>query len=341
MKFILFKLFFGVLFLLKTSMASCQTDSLVYFFDKDYNFCKAESLVYVGIGIKEKGMIKFSNYINATGILVSEGYFTDSTLAVKEGVFIFYDSLGYKVSEGGFYKNKEEGPWLEWKQSRLNDTIYKLSDSSYYENGHLISRVSFQYHSNDRLSSRNFQDYQKKIKDISMWDDKGTLTSKVFWIDGTGDQTFYYENGNIKSISHSQKGKHTSTKQYNEDGSEMSKQELKKREEDFANRMKEIRQTAEKNQPRFPGGSAGFISYLEHHIKFPESFLNQIQPGEKIKISFRLNQDGFAYDIEVLEFENYDLQQAVANAFKNMPAWNMNGHKKFGPITYMLNVSRF
>lgn len=335
------KCFLGVLLLLKTVMASCQGDSLVYFFDKDYNFCKAENLMYVGIGIKERGMIKFSSYINATSILVAEGYFTDSTLAVKEGFFSFYDSLGYKVSEGLFHNNKESGPWSAWKRSHFNDTIYILSDSSFYENGNLISQTSFQYHSNGRISSRNFQDYPKEIKDISMWNDKGTLTSKVLWIDGTGDQTFYYENGNIRTIYHSRKGKHVSTKEYNEDGSEMTKHELKKREEDFANKMKEMRQSAEENLPRFPGGSAGFVSYLEHHIKFPDSFLNQIQPGERIKISFRLNQDGFAYDIEVLEFDNYDLKQAVADAFKSMPAWNMKGHKKFGPITYTLNVSRF
>src|SRR5260221_14708483 len=99
MKATAFRFFLLALSIEYSSTAFCQSDSLIYFFDKDYNYCKKDDLIYIGFGIKENGKIKFISYVNLTGIPTIEGYYTDSTLAIKDGSFTFYDSLGYRVSE--------------------------------------------------------------------------------------------------------------------------------------------------------------------------------------------------------------------------------------------------
>jgi len=169
----------------------------------------------------------------------------------------------------------------------------------------------------------------------------GQLRSKAFWINNTGDEKWFYPNGNIYSVSYSKKGQIISTKYYHEDGSEMTTKEFRAKEDKMKKELQQMQSTVQEAQPYFPGGAAGFRSYMEHHVQFPADFLKQLPLGEKIKISFRLNQGGYAYDIKVLEFQNFDLQNAIINAFKNMPAWNMKGYKDFGPVTYVLNVSRY
>ncbi|SRR5260221_13188210 len=98
MKFFIPKGLFIISLLLTATIVFSQKDSIAYFFDKDFNSCKQENLIYIGFGVKENRMIKFTNYIGATGMLVMEGYFTDSTLAVKQGLFTYYDDSGYKIS---------------------------------------------------------------------------------------------------------------------------------------------------------------------------------------------------------------------------------------------------
>ena len=329
--------------LLLTSLCYCQKDSMVYFFDKDYASCKKEDLKYVGFGVKEKGGIKFTCFVGATGVLTTEGFFSDSTLAVKQGLFRYYDDAGYKISEGRYKDNKEDGVWLGWHHgdANFNDSSYYLNDSSYFENGETVTQVSFNYYANGVLLSRYFSDYRKKIKDITTWNEQGQIRSKAFWANDTGDETWFYPNGNIYSVTISKKGKVISKKYFNVDGQEMTRTEVKNADRNFENQLQNLKKEAQESQPYFPGGAAGFRSYMEKHVQFPPDFLRQLPLGETVRISFKLNQSGFAYDIKVLEFQNFDLQNAIINAFKYMPAWDMKGRKDFGPIVYALTVSRY
>src|SRR5690242_6596006 len=140
--------------LLLTSLCYCQKDSMVYFFDKDYASCKKEDLKYVGFGVKEKGAIKFTCFVGATGVLTTEG-----------------------LSEGRYKDNKEDGVWLGWHHgdANFNDSSYYLNDSSYFENGETVTQVSFNYYANGVLLSRYFSDYRKKIKDITTWNEQGQI----------------------------------------------------------------------------------------------------------------------------------------------------------------------
>ena len=185
----LLRVLLGIILITKISVGLAQHDSLIYLFDKNFNVCSPENTFYTGIGIKENGRIHFLNYIDSTGVLTIEGFFTDSTLATREGYFIYYDNLGLKLLEGNFHNNKEDGLWLTWDKDPLNDTALKVGDSSYYNNGELVSGISFKYHSNGQLFSRNFQDSRKKIKGIMTWDVNGNLETNGLWVDGEGDDT--------------------------------------------------------------------------------------------------------------------------------------------------------
>jgi antitoxin component YwqK of YwqJK toxin-antitoxin module len=335
------RILIGILLVTKTSIGLAQHDSLVYLFDKNFNVCSPEKSIYTGIGIKENGRIHFLNYIDSTGVLTIEGFFTDSTLTTREGYFIYYDNVGLKLLEGNFHNNKEDGVWISWNKQLLKDTVLRVGDSSYYSNGVVVSSIALQYHQNGELYSRSFNDSRTKTRGTTTWNDNGTVAGIGLWVNGEGDDAHYYENGKTKSITHFTKKNKRSVRKFAEDGHEKTKEELEDEEKQFQEELHAITEKAYKNVPYFSGGSAGFKNYLERRIKFPKSFIDQMPPGEKIVISFYLNQDGFAYDVKTLSYQNSELMDAIVTAFNGMPAWDMKGHKKYGPFTYTLNVTRF
>ncbi len=334
MKLIIIKIICTTLLLVKSTDAVCQKDSTVYFFDRDYNFCKQENLVYVGFGIKEKGRIKFSSYIDATGVRVIDGYFTDSTLAVKEGAFIFYDSGGNKESEGNYIKNKKEGYWLSWELGRV-------MDSAYYEDDEAIMETMFNYNTNGKLIRRMFRDPRKKIEDNTEWDENGFMSSNSHWINGTGDQINYYPDGRVKSIAHSSKGKLNSTKKYTEEGTLKTKKDLKKDNAIAEEKLDEMIKGMNEKAPSFPGGKDAFKVFMENHIQIPGNVMNNLNPNEQLTFSFSLNQDGKAYDVKVNAIGNFDMEAEVNRVLNLMPAWDMKGYKQYGPINckvYLIDI---
>ena len=55
-------------------------------------------------------------------------------------------------------------------------------------------------------------------------------------------------------------------------------------------------------------------------------------------LSFMLNEQGYAYDIKMIDFTNGDLESLFRNILEHMPAWKMKGLKQFGPIVKSFNI---
>src|SRR5262245_35485152 len=124
MKRVISRIILFLFFYLPASVSFCQ-DSLIYFFDKDYKSSDAEKAVYVGIGVKEKGKIRFTNYNNKNSLVVFKGWFSDSTLSVRDGLFTFYDSTGLEANEGLYRNGKEEGYWITWRSGNVDSILYQ------------------------------------------------------------------------------------------------------------------------------------------------------------------------------------------------------------------------
>lgn len=326
-----------LLFALPSLAAFSQYDSLAYFFDKDLAPCERSRAAYVGFGVKQNGLIHFTNYTHPGGLPVMEGDFTDSTLAVKDGHFIYYDASGNEESSGRYAANVKQGYWITQRNGRI-------TDSAFYQKGNELLTVSLTYHSSGRLATRLVINNQQDKKEFTHWYEDGTPQSMSVWVGGTGDRTNYNEDGTVYSIDTYEKGRIVSSRYYRKDGTEMDAKEVKQVQKQAAGglrqKMDQMKAKAEETQPSFPGGSAGLRSFFEKNLQFPQSFLNQVQPGETITISFSLKETGYPYDVKVLNFENFDLQRAVTLVVEKMPKWNMKGHKNFGPINYTLTIHR-
>lgn len=94
------------------------------------------------------------------------------------------------------------------------------------------------------------------------------------------------------------------------------------------------------NGPSYPGGPAGFSSFFSRNFKPPQNYSAGEFP-ESVTVTFYLDKAGFAKNIQVSGTSNRDLEIEITTVFRRMAAWNMNGLKSFGPITYTINLSGY
>lgn len=308
---------------------TAQSDTLSYYYDKDLNNCSKNTAYYYGRGIKENGKIRFAIYNRTNGNILFKGFFTDSSLQVKDGPFTYYDSEGLEGSEGVYVNDMEDGYWKEWRDGHLTDSIL-------FNKGEEIARITFLYYENDSLESRVLNDSRTNTKEMTTYDDSGRLTRKAAWIDGTGDQVNYYTNGRIKSVEKYKKNIRESVTYFNEEGTEISEKEIKKEQE---TRMANLRKDLQTYTPEFPGGTKALHSYFERNFRPPSNMGQQATIVEFMNVQFYLDKKGYAYDIKVENSANFELLQAVQTLFRNMPPWNMKGLSSFGPVYYRFQLT--
>ncbi|HMK26803.1 MAG TPA: hypothetical protein VK483_12305 [Chitinophagaceae bacterium] len=320
---------------------SGQSNNLIYYFDKDLNLTAASTASYLGYGVREKGKIKFSTYRIPSHTILMKGYFTDSTLAVKDGLFTYYDSLGFVESEGIYKDDREEGFWLFWED--------RLSDSMYYEKGQLLTEVSFTYHPGTELvASRIFMNYKTMIREILQWDTTGRLISKGFSMKGDREIYTYYPNGKVKEIQRNVSDEDPSTRYFTETGEEITKEVEKEKAKNKPDTdLSGFPSGGDK--PVYPGGRDEFFDFIKRNLKTAKNYLSTtlqrdgnptggITKSTLLKLSFMLDKKGHAKDIKV-DGEVNPLKIELASLVGRMPSWKMNGLESYGPINIILNIS--
>jgi antitoxin component YwqK of YwqJK toxin-antitoxin module len=262
MKAIITRYIFVLTVVLSSGYCFSQNDTVTYYLDQNQRLCVKEKAVYVAKGAYENEKFKLSYFEFATGKLVSEIRYTDLTLAVKDGLFAEYDEEGHVLTKGIYVNNKEEGCWLRWNRGHLIDSII-------FENGMSVFSLSFSYNQDEILESRILNDSRTKTLEITSYDVDGNLSRNTKWIGGTGDQIYYYPNGQVKTIEKYKDKKIVSIEHYLPDGTKISEKEFKKQQEKI---MADFRKQMEEKSPSFPGGNAGFRSFFEKNFRTPQSF---------------------------------------------------------------------
>jgi antitoxin component YwqK of YwqJK toxin-antitoxin module len=299
----------------------------VYFFDSNAEICSKENAYYIAKGTKEKDTLRLSFHVEKTGILVMEATYTDSTLAVKNGFFALYSEEGKGImKKGNFINNLEDGYWIEWNDGHLTDSVL-------FENGTDILRITYSYYKKGNLSGRILNDSRTKTSELSSYDEDGNLVRYSKWINGSGDQTYYYSNGQAKTIETFIDKKIISIKNYKKDGTEVVDTKSKKKGE----KTEEVNNQMITGAPSYPGGPAGFQSFFSRNFKPPQS-LGRDGFSELVTVTFYLDKSGFAYNIRITGASNRDVETEVLAVFRRMAAWTMNGHQSFGPITYTISL---
>ena len=331
MKDILQKTLFLFLFTRFSSAVFAQTDSVFYFFDDNEDRCTKERAVFVAKGIKENNKIKLSYFIRSSGIKIMQVTYTDTTLRTRDGEYFLQHETGYMMKNGRYTNGKEEGYWLYWDEKHLTDSVL-------YEDGKDIIRISYAYYSNGVLYTRTLNDSRTKTTEFTSYDKDGNLERNTNWVNGTGDQIYYYPDGKIKKLEEYKKKKMVSVAYFKPDGSKMKEKEFRKTEEkdNASNKKAADEVTATPGMPpSYPGGSTGFMSFFQRNFKAPESLRGMSQ---RVTVTFFLDKAGFAYDIRVTGSSDRNVEIEVLTVFRRMAAWTMNGYKSYGPITYTIEL---
>lgn len=313
------------------SYSFCQKDSVIMYFDTNAELCEKADAFYIAKGIRDNNGVKLSFFIMSSNIRVMESGYTDTTLSVKNGPFVLYEDDGIRMIKKGHYTdNKEDGYWLSWKE--------RLTDSTYYEQGVAVRKVSFTYHEgSDKLASRTVDDNGKETGETMRWDTSGLLVSKTLRIRSDEETHFYYTNGKIKEIERRPFGQQPSSKYYSQSGKDITKQILKEKEQ---NEQILSDWPTGGDKPAFPGGRKEFFDFIFRNLKFSPGYASTVYVGRstKIDISFMLDHAGNPKDITVKGVV-HDMEVEVTSLIRRMPSWKMNGLKKYGPIRISLDIS--
>ncbi len=321
-------LFSFFLFIFCSTIISGQIGQLVYYFDDDLNIVPDSAAKYVVVGMKENNRLKVSSYKLPSRTIIMKGYFIDSTLAVKDGLFTYYDSLGIPESEGLYRNNLEEGLWLSWKN--------RTSDSVYYEKAMEVRKISITYHEgSEKLESRTSYDNKKGTGETLRWDTSGVLLSKTFRIRSDEETEFYYPNGKVKEIERRPFGQSPISTYYSQTGKNITKQVLKEREQD------ELMLSDWPNggdKPAYPGGREEFFDFIKRNFKPIQPMTLTVGSSITMKISFMLDKSGNPKDINVEGGWQND-RITLLSVIRRMPSWKMNGLESYGPINVSLHLT--
>ena len=165
----------------------------IYYFDDNLNSTDKSKSVSTGMGIIENNLFKLIVLNNLTNQPVMIAFFTDSSLAVKQGLFQSFFKNGLKESVGNYESNLENGLWIKW------DSEGRIIDSTNYEKGRKITETHLVYHRNGiMLSVSHINFTADTISETKNYDDSARLVSEVSFA-GQKGLLKYYDKGNLTS----------------------------------------------------------------------------------------------------------------------------------------------
>ena len=166
-------LFVAMAFLFFTSFG--QNAKYVYYFDAHLDICPQSQSVFTGHGSIENNLVKVDVADNISKKLVLSAHFTDSSLAVSQGLFQSYFTNGILESQKNFENNIPDGLWEKW------DSTGHLVDSVIYKHGTKTDSTNFYYYKNGMLSAHSFTDFKNdKFRSIA-YDDSGKIIMETLF----------------------------------------------------------------------------------------------------------------------------------------------------------------
>ena len=183
-----YKIFLLCLIVLFTCLSSFSQSKYVYYFDVTLNTTEKSKSVFTGFGSIENNLLKLQVLYNLTKQTVMLAHYTDSSLAVSQGLYQSYFINGVKESEGNYENNKEDGLWKKW------DSTGHLIDSSVYDHGKKISAATFTYYKTGSFSY-HFDDFKNDKMQTVSYNDSGKITREVSFTGQNGIVKHYNKEG--------------------------------------------------------------------------------------------------------------------------------------------------
>jgi antitoxin component YwqK of YwqJK toxin-antitoxin module len=163
-----------------------QGKRYVYYLDYNLDVCDKAASVFTGHGILQNNLLNLKVYANQNPeVVLLIANFTDSSLAVNQGLFQTFYIDGSVETECNYENNEINGTWKKW------DSTSHLTDSINYDHGKKIDSAAFYYFKNGALSSYHITNFENdQFRQIN-YNDSGKITSEVFFTGQKGVMKIY------------------------------------------------------------------------------------------------------------------------------------------------------
>ena len=163
-----------------------QGKRFLYYFDDKLQAVKKSKATFTGTGTMEGGLMILQIVDNKTNQALIVEHYTDSSLAVSQGLSQWFYPSGLKELEGNYDNNKKNGLWKKWDKSG------RLVDSTIYDHDQKISSTTFKYYKNGR--SYRYEDFKNnKMQETHI--DSGKVTMEAAFSGNTGIVKSYTKEG--------------------------------------------------------------------------------------------------------------------------------------------------
>lgn len=89
--------------------------------------------------------------------------------------------------------------------------------------------------------------------------------------------------------------------------------------------------------PEFPGGLRAFMQWMNTHIVYPQSCIDEKRQGS-ITLTFIVNEKGYATDFEVKNAFDTRIYRSAMDALKTMPKWKPGTDDKGDPTPVRITM---
>lgn len=168
----------------------------VYYFDKNLGITEKSNSVFTGHGVLKDGLLNLHVYANDlpdVALLIAN--FTDSSLAVNQGLFQSFYFNGKKETECNYDNNQLNGPSRKWDEKSV------LIDSLVYDHGKLTDSARFYYFNHGKLSSYNVTHFENDQFEQHDYNDSGRLVYEFYFKGNKGVRKEYNSSGDVKTDS--------------------------------------------------------------------------------------------------------------------------------------------
>jgi TonB family protein len=279
------------------SATSLSIDTTIIFMDYFGRIQELKNATFQRKVWKENG--KYRMIINdlTTGSPNRNGWFADSALKEKSGVFEDFHTNG-RIKDSGRYEGKlKMGTFKTW-----------------HENGHVNSIRHFK---NDL-----------PVDTGKAFDPEGRLILlSVTNHEGNGMETSYYPGGSIKQTGSLMSGKKEGTWTiHREDGTKMMQVEFIKDSVTLTHCFgMDGKSPAEGNcvyekSANFPGGLAGWRNFLTTKLVYPRIAIQKEIQGT-VMVGFIVEKDGSLADLKILSSPHESLSKEALRLMTQSPTW--------------------
>lgn len=266
------------LLLLTAISGACQSRSYVYYFDKDLNPPAKEIAAFRGQGSYQEGIFEFSLFDAGTSSLVLKEHYTDSSLQHGEGLSETFYGFGKVMKSGMIHENEHHGLWITY------DSSGRVSDSSIYQQGKLLSQTHLGHYRNGKLDSLVRYDYSNDRLEKFYYNEDGFLLSHT---------NFVGEDGYLET--------------WQNDGTPVMSDSVHSRLEIEAS---------------FPGGQAAWTKYIVNQLQRNADRI--IKSGEfgTCIVKFIVDKTGKVTSAEATSMQGSVLAAVAVKIILHSPTWN-------------------